>query len=139
AGGKEVDYRTDIFALGCVLYEVVTGRRAFRGDSSVDTLHKIIYSEPESLGKLVPGAPAELQRIVTKALAKDPDERYQSAKDLTLDLKALLRDLASPRTSIERPRRLSVALIAIAILVVAAVIVVMRWPRKSGSAVPAMV
>ena len=139
AGGKEVDYRTDIFALGCVLYEVVTGRRAFRGDSSVDTLHKIIYSEPESLGKLVPGAPAELQRIVSKALAKDPDERYQSAKDLTLDLKALQREVTSPRTSIVRPRRLSVALIAIAILVVAAVIVVMRWPRKSGSAVPAMV
>src|SRR5207253_3351714 len=128
AGGKDVDFRTDIFALGCVLYEVATGKRAFRGDSSVDTLHKIIYSEPEPLGKLVPGAPAELQRIVSKALAKDPDERYQSAKDLTLDLKALQRELVSPRTSIERPRRASVALIGIAIVIVATVIVVMRWP-----------
>src|SRR5438093_6623312 len=86
AQGKDADHRADIFALGCILYELASGRRAFRGESSVDTLHKIIYSEPEPLAQ----APAELQRIVRKAMAKDPDERYQSAKDFAVDLRALL-------------------------------------------------
>jgi serine/threonine protein kinase/outer membrane protein assembly factor BamB len=143
AGGKAVDYRTDIFALGCVLYEVATGRRAFRGDSSVDTLHKIIYSEPEALIHFVPAAPPELQRIVIKALAKNPDERYQSAKDLTLDLKALLRVLESPAAppQIQRSQaRRIAASVAVVILLAIAVIAVMRWRReRSGSAAPSIV
>lgn len=95
AQGKAVDHRSDIFSLGCVLYELVTGRRAFRGDSSVDTLHKIIYADPESVRALRPDTPAELVRIIRKALAKDPDERYQSVKDLAIDVRDLLRDIES--------------------------------------------
>ena len=99
AAGRAVDHRSDIFALGCLLYEMTSGRRAFRGESTVDTLHKIIHDEPDPLQAIAPNTPAELQRIVRKALAKDPDERYQSARDLAIDLRGLLRDLeSSPST-----------------------------------------
>src|ERR1041385_1938882 len=67
AQGRPADHRADIFALGCMLYELVAGRRAFRGGSAVETLHKIVHEEPEPIA----GAPAELQRILRKAMAKD--------------------------------------------------------------------
>ncbi len=100
ASGADVDHRSDIFSIGCVLYECVTGRRPFIGDSSIDTLHKIIYSEPPPLEEKAPDAPRELQRIVRKTLAKDQEQRYQSAKDLAIDLRELKSDLSSqPRMS----------------------------------------
>lgn len=100
ASGADVDHRSDIFSIGCVLYECVTGRRPFIGDSSIDTLHKIIYSDPPPLEEKAPDAPRELQRIVRKTLAKDPEHRYQSAKDLAIDLRELKSDLSSqPRLS----------------------------------------
>ena len=95
AKGEEVDHRADIFAIGCILYEAVTGQRSFRGDSSVDVLHKIIYSEPKPITELTREVPHELQRIVRKSLAKDPDHRYQSAKDLALDLRELKQEVES--------------------------------------------
>ncbi len=93
ARGKAVDARTDIFSLGCVLYEMVAGRAPFRGETPTDVLISILEREPTPLASHWPEAPAELQRIVTKALAKSPDARYQTAKDLALDLRALLEDL----------------------------------------------
>ncbi|HUP49297.1 MAG TPA: protein kinase [Thermoanaerobaculia bacterium] len=93
AQGTAVDHRSDIFSLGCVLYELVTGLRAFRGSSSVDTLHKIIHSDPEPVRSLRPDTPSDLVRIIRKALAKDPDERYQTARDLVIDLRDLLREI----------------------------------------------
>src|SRR5438132_1540550 len=95
ATGREVDHRTDIFSLGCILYEMISGRRAFSGESSIDTLHKIIHDDPPPLRELAPDLPPELQRIVRKCLAKDPDERYQSAKDLAIDLRGLKREIDS--------------------------------------------
>jgi Tol biopolymer transport system component/predicted Ser/Thr protein kinase len=95
AQGKPVDHRSDIFSLGCILYEAATGVRPFRGESSIDTLHRIIYSEPEAIAKAAPGAPLQLQWILRKALAKDPDDRYQSARDLAIDLKDVIREMDS--------------------------------------------
>jgi Tol biopolymer transport system component len=89
--GRPADHRSDIFSLGCILYEAVTGRRAFAAGSKIETLNAIIHSDPPPLRELVRSAPSELQRIVSKAIAKDPEERYQSAKDLVVDLRALLR------------------------------------------------
>ena len=103
ARGEVVDQRSDIFSLGCILYELVSSRRAFSGDSSVDTLHKILYSEPEPIRTLRADAPPELVRIIRKALAKDPDDRYQSARDLAIDLRELLREIDSNPSGAVQP------------------------------------
>ncbi len=95
AQGRPVDQRSDIFAFGCILYEVTTGARAFSGPSAVDTLHRIINDQPEPIVARLPSAPSELQRIVRKCLAKDPDERYQSMKEVAIDLRDLRRQLES--------------------------------------------
>ncbi len=95
AQGQAVDARTDIFSLGSMLYEAATGVRAFHGDSTIDTLHKVVHGEPEPLAQRVPDAPLQLQWILRKALAKAPEDRYQSARDLVVDLKSLRRDLDS--------------------------------------------
>jgi serine/threonine protein kinase len=93
--GKPVDQRSDIFALGCILYEAAAGRKPFQGDSIIDSLHKIIYSQPASIAEYNPAAPAELQRMIRKCIAKDPDDRYQSARDVAIDLRALIADMDS--------------------------------------------
>jgi serine/threonine protein kinase len=90
ARGREVDERTDVWSLGVVLYELLTGRPPFEGESTADTLAAVIYHEPAPLAHILPNAPFELQRIVRKALQKDRDERYQDIKDFALDIKELI-------------------------------------------------
>jgi eukaryotic-like serine/threonine-protein kinase len=82
-----VDYRSDIFSFGCILYECATRRMAFQGESDLDTLHKILYDDVPSISDYNPSAPPELQRIVRRCLAKDPDERYQAIKNVATDLR----------------------------------------------------
>ena len=95
AEGRPADHRSDIFSFGCVLYEAVTGERAFAGTSAVDTLHRIIHGDPAPLASRLPGAPPDLQRIVRKCLAKDPDERFQPLRDAAIDLRDVRRQLDS--------------------------------------------
>jgi len=85
--GHEADMRTDIFAFGAVLYEVVTGRKAFDGKSHASLIAAILEREPPAMSTLQPLTLPMVDHIVKKCLAKDPDERWQSAKDLHDELK----------------------------------------------------
>jgi eukaryotic-like serine/threonine-protein kinase len=137
AAGRNADHRTDIFSLGCILYEALSGRRAFAGESSIDTLHKIIHDDPRPLRELSPDVPSELQRIVRKCLAKDPDERYQSAKDLAIDLRGLRREMDSqpgvaPALAGRKSRTRTIWIVPaiIALAIIATIPFLRRSPRK---------
>src|SRR5436853_3081681 len=91
---KEIDHRSDIFSFGCILYEAATRRKAFEGKDAIDSLNKIIREQPPTITDLQPDAPNDLQRIVRRCLAKDPEDRYQTIKDVAIELRELRRDLA---------------------------------------------
>ena len=95
AQGKtaEIDARSDIFSFGCILFEAITGRRPFEGRDTIDSLNKIIREPAPPISTFNPNAPADLQRIVRRCLAKDPDDRYQTIKDVAIELKELRSEL----------------------------------------------
>ncbi len=93
ARAEEVDGRSDIFSLGIVLYEMAAGRAPFEGDTMAEVIAAILYRDPLPLQRYLREVPAELERIVAKALAKDREERYQTIKDLMIDLKNLNLEL----------------------------------------------
>jgi len=98
--GRPVDHRSDIFSLGVVSYEILTAQLPFKGDSTTEVIDCIVNHEPPALARLNYSVPAELERIVRKTLEKDPDFRYQSAREMYIDLRNLERDLESiKRTS----------------------------------------
>ncbi len=99
ASGQTVDFRSDQFTLGAILYEMAAGKRAFERKTGAETLVAIIREEPESLGQLAPKAPAPVRWIVERLLAKDPEERYASTKDLWRDLKSVRDHLSETSAS----------------------------------------
>jgi serine/threonine protein kinase/dipeptidyl aminopeptidase/acylaminoacyl peptidase len=90
---KDIDHRSDIFSFGCILYEAATGRRAFEGKDALDSLHKIVHAETPKIKEANPHAPDDLERIARRCLAKDPEKRYQSIKDVAIELEDIQQEL----------------------------------------------
>ena len=137
--GKESDIRTDVFAFGAVVYEMATGRKAFTGDSQASLITSIMSAEPPPLTELAPVTPATLDRVVRKCLKKDPDRRWQSARDLVDALTWI-----SPSTTNElapAPDRFGlrasrVAWTAAAVFAATAAVFAAMWMRQPASETP---
>ncbi|MGE5277685.1 MAG: protein kinase domain-containing protein [Acidobacteriota bacterium] len=102
--GEKADVQSDLFSLGCVLYEAATGRRAFGGRTSAETMAAVLRDAAPELSAADPDAPAELSRIVSHCLEKEPGERFQSARDLAFALRAVASAAAGPKVSSGRRR-----------------------------------
>jgi serine/threonine protein kinase len=139
AQSKPVDARSDIWSTGVLIYEMVAGTKPFGGSTSAHTMVEILEKEPAPLAHAgAPHVPQELQRIVAKSIAKDPDERYQSAKDMLIDLRNLKKrlelDAQIEKPQPKRKRWLSIALVAIAASV-AGVVGVNVWRNNRNSTI----
>ena len=116
--GRDVDARSDIFSLGAVIYEMITGQRAFKGDSPASVIGAILKDEPAPMKSLQPLAPAALDHIVSVCLAKDPDERWQSSADISRELKWVSQGASESVTAsmAVQPRRLAWPMIVSAVV-----------------------
>lgn len=136
ARGQSVDNRADIFALGCVLYEMLSGRRAFRGETAADVFAAILHEDPVPLGGDGRLVPRQLQRIVARCLEKRPEDRFQSARDVAFTLLAASR---GDSTAAQRPvpslfrRRALIAAAALAVIGAAALGLGLRAYLMAGA------
>ena len=130
--GEVVDHRSDIFSFGCLVYEMLSGKRAFQGTSSIDTLHAILHSEPRDLSTLA-AVPDALVRIVGRCLEKAPEARFQTASDLVFALGAVA---ATPTGSPRALPRYVPAVIAVVLLSAVTAWMLTR-PSSTDSAVSA--
>ena len=144
--GKPVDHRSDIFSFGCILYEAATRKKPFAAESGVETMHKILHEKPVPVEELNDKVPAELRRLVRRCLAKSPDQRVQSIKDLAIELREIVDEYDSLSASASstthtsgtavapKPRALSKAVVAAIALLGLGVIAVGWWGLRRGAA-----
>ncbi|HKS22242.1 MAG TPA: protein kinase [Thermoanaerobaculia bacterium] len=133
--GKPIDQRSDIFSFGCIVYEAVTGQKPFEGESFVDTLHQVLHGEPRPLEHADERVQHEMQRLIGKCLVKDRENRYQSLRDVALDLRALAREIDSARV-IPLPRSASVGWLIAAMAICVGAAIVMIWRSRTPAAPP---
>ena len=143
---KPLDYRTDIFSLGAVLYEMLSGKRAFDNDSAVETMNAVLNDEPAPLTALVPSLPAALDSIVRHCMEKNPRERFQSARDLAFQLRLLpefqnsvtdsLRALSTPLPARQARSYRAVIAIAAVLALAAASFTIYRVRNGAGEIGP---
>ena len=151
----EIDSRSDTFSFGCILFEAATGHRPFEADSVIKSLHKLVYEPAPPLSEFNPDAPAELQRIIRRCLEKDPEERYQTIRDVAIELKHLRRDidedLDTPPARAESATQSSaqtvpagtgqstvsshkwLAVVLLGLLIIPAVALVVVWRKQSST------
>jgi Tol biopolymer transport system component len=139
--GVEADARTDIFALGAVLYEMSTGRRAFDGKTKTSLIAAIVGGEPKPIRDVQPLTPAAFEHVVAKCLAKDPDQRWQSASDVASELEWIggatsIEAAAGHKTRRDRSRFARIAMAVLALLLVAAAAASWRFFRHSATEIP---
>jgi serine/threonine protein kinase/tetratricopeptide (TPR) repeat protein len=119
--GQPADARSDLFSLGCVLYEMVTGRRAFQRETAAETMTAILHDEPPDPSHSGHPIPAELSRLVRQCLAKSPNQRLQSARDLALALRTTATDPSLHRLAVSRPRSRLLVGIGVALFLIGGV------------------
>jgi serine/threonine protein kinase len=139
--GKELDGRSDIFSLGAVLYEMLTGQRAFEGQSQLSVASAILEKDPAPITTIKPLTPRNLDHVVRRCLAKDPDDRWQSVRDLALELKSISSiDPAAPSAGVpvqsRRARRELIAWSVAALAILAAATLFFLRPNHASSALP---
>jgi len=143
--GKTADHRSDIFSFGAILYEMISGKRAFHGESSADTMSAILKEEVPELSETARNVPPGLDRIVRHCVEKHPAQRFQSAGDLAFDLEALTELSASAKSGaqaaiqqVESAGSRRVAALASGVIVIAALMLGLGWwiGRGSGSTLP---
>jgi len=145
--GTPVDHRSDVFSFGCVLYEAATRTRPFVADTPVETMHKILHDKPAPVEEKNPACPAELRRLIRRCLAKSPDQRVQSMKDLAIELReivdewdALSASATSGSTILEKgtvpskPSRVPALAIGAGVLVAVIGVAFAVWALRPGGA-----
>jgi serine/threonine-protein kinase len=139
--GEKVDPRSDIFAFGCLLYEVLTGKRAFQGETSHDTMMAILNRDPDPIADYRPDTPPGIDVVVRRCLEKQPDERFESARDVAFALQAITEIGRAPTINKlelirRRKRRRAGAGIAVAVVALLTLVTVSYWIWRAPPPLP---